>query len=41
MILANITVTGMIDVSFYAAILAMVGYWMKKDHDKAFGKVQE
>ena len=35
LILANITFTGMIDVAFYAAISAMVGYGVKKAIDKA------
>jgi hypothetical protein len=34
LILANITFTGMIDVAFYAAISAMVGYGVKKAIDK-------
>jgi len=35
LILANITFSGMIDVAFYAAISAMVGYGVKKVIDKA------
>ena len=35
LILANITFTGIIDVAFYAAISAMVGYGVKKAIDKA------
>jgi hypothetical protein len=35
LILANITFTRMIDVAFYAAISAMVGYGVKKAIDKA------
>jgi hypothetical protein len=34
LILANITFTGIIDVAFYAAISAMVGYGVKKAIDK-------
>jgi hypothetical protein len=34
LILANITFTGIIDVVFYAAISAMVGYGVKKAIDK-------
>ena len=34
LILANITLTGVIDVAFYAAISAMVGYGVKKVIDK-------
>jgi len=34
LILANISFTGMIDVAFYAAISAMVGYGVKKAIDK-------
>lgn len=35
LILANITFTGIIDVAFYAAISATVGYGVKKAIDKA------
>ncbi len=34
LILANITFIGIIDVAFYAAISAMVGYGVKKAIDK-------
>jgi hypothetical protein len=34
LILANITFTGIIDVAFYAAISAMVGYGVKKAIDR-------
>ena len=34
-ILSNITLIGVIDVAFYAAISAMVGYGVKKAIDKA------
>lgn len=34
LILANITFTGTVDVAFYAAISAMVGYGVKKTIDK-------